>query len=72
MAQRLRSRTGEASRGSFCSLARASSFASSEARESLMISRSVARLALNFYTVRRRFWSRSLSASLAMLFSFSA
>jgi hypothetical protein len=41
-AQRLRSRTGEASRGSFCSLARASSLASSDARESAMISSSVA------------------------------
>src|SRR5438477_3970457 len=59
-------RTGEASRGSCCSLARASSFASSEARESCMISSSAARLALNFSTVLRRFWSRSLSASLAI------
>src|SRR4026208_1422876 len=31
-----------------------------------MISSSCARLALNFSTVLRRFWSRSLSASLAM------
>src|SRR2546426_5699660 len=66
-AQRLRSLTGEASRGSLCSLARASSRASSEARESWMISISAARLALNFATVWRRFWSRSTSASLAML-----
>ena len=40
--------------------------ASSEARESWMISSSAVRLALNFSTVLRRFWSRSLSASLAM------
>src|SRR6476660_1158413 len=66
-AQRVRSRTGEASRGSLCSLARASSRASSEARESWMISISAARFGLNFSTVLRRFLSRSTSASLAML-----
>src|SRR4029077_16422201 len=66
-AQRLRSLTGDASRGSFCSLARASSRASSEARESWMISISAARFGLNFSTVLRRFLSRSTSASLAML-----
>src|SRR5262249_18021676 len=65
-AQRLRMRTGEASRGSFCSLRRASSFASSEARESCTISSSWARLALNFSTVFLRFSLRSLTASLAM------
>ena len=48
---------------------RASDEAREEARESRMISSSCARLALNFSTVLRRFWSRSLSASLAMVFS---
>src|SRR5437868_8547761 len=67
-AQRLRRRTGEASRGSCCSLARASSLASSEARASWMISSSAARLALNFATVLRRFSFLSLTASLAMRF----
>src|SRR3954470_22559284 len=62
-------RTGEASRGSCCSLARASSRASSEARELWMISSSAARLALNFSTVLRRFSFLSLTASLAMRFS---
>src|SRR2546425_654068 len=66
-AQRLRRRTGEASRGSFCSLSRAASLASSVARESWITSSRAARRALNFSTVLRRFWSRSLSASLAML-----
>src|SRR5690348_14196549 len=66
MAQRLRRRTGDASRGSFCSLRRASSRASSEARESLRISSSAARFALNFSTVWRRFWLRSFTASLAI------
>src|SRR5437868_9495208 len=65
-AQRLRRRTGEASRGSCCSLARASSRASSEARLSWMMSSSAARFALNFSTVWRRFSSRNFSASLAM------
>src|SRR5689334_20219988 len=60
-------RTGDASRGSCCSLRRASSFASSEARESWMISSNAARFALNFSTVARRFWLRSLTASLAMV-----
>src|SRR5436190_1178168 len=71
-AQRLRRRTGEASRGSFCSLSRAASLASSVARESWITSSRAARRALNFSTVLRRFWSRSLSASLAMPGSFSA
>src|SRR3989475_7611124 len=66
-AQRLRRRTGEASRGSFCSLSRAASLPSSVARESWITSSRAARRALNFSTVLRRFWSRSLSASLAML-----
>src|SRR5258705_13855159 len=61
-------RTGEASSGSFCSLARASSFASSEARELLMMSKSAARLTLNFSTVWRRFSFLSFTASLAMRF----
>src|SRR4051812_18592413 len=61
-------RTGEASRGSCCSLARASSLASSEARASWMMSSSAARLALNFSTVLRRFSFLSLTASLAMRF----
>src|SRR3989441_7902727 len=65
-AQRLRRRTGEASRGSFCSLSRAASLASSVARESWITSSRAARRALNFSTVLRRFWSRSLTASLAM------
>src|SRR5205823_2826328 len=59
-AQRLRRRTGDASRGSFCSLSRAASLSSSDARESCMISSSAARRALNFSTVWRRFLSRSL------------
>src|SRR4051794_26418281 len=65
-AQRLRIRTGDASRGSFCSFWRASSFASSDARESYMISNSAVRFALNFSTVLRRFSLRSLTASLAI------
>src|SRR5262249_60352026 len=67
IAQWCRSRNDVALRASFCSLARATSRASTDARESSMISRSAARFALNFSTVLRRFWSRSTSASLAML-----
>jgi outer membrane protein TolC len=46
--------------------------ASSEARESCMISISWARLALNLATILTRFCCRRTSASLAMRFSLSA
>src|SRR3954464_2591080 len=65
-AQRLRRRTGEASRGIFCSWSRATSLASSVARLLCSTSKRAARFALNFSTVFLRFWLRSVSASLAM------
>src|SRR5258706_8087413 len=65
-AQRLRRRTGEASRGSACSFARAWSRASSVAFESWMIASSALRFSAYFFTVARRFASRLMTASLAI------
>src|SRR5215472_15797350 len=64
--QRLRSRTGEAFRGSCCSCSRASWRSSSERFTSLMVASCAARRAANLATVLRRFSSRLMRASLAM------
>src|SRR5215471_16010743 len=64
--QRLRSRTGEAFRGSCWSCSRASWRSSSERFTSLMVASSAARRAANLATVLRRFCSRLMRASLAM------
>src|SRR3954470_7319269 len=66
MEQRLRRRTGEALRGRSWNFTRAASRSSSEAFWLLIVSRSAARLTLNFLTVSRRFLSRLITASLAM------
>src|SRR5690606_12490218 len=66
MAQRLRRRTGEASRGSAWSFARASARASSVAFGSRMIARSCLRRSAYFFTVASRFAWRLMTASFAI------